>query len=361
MGPRILSYVTVLLLPALRDCRCLLQGLCPHRSQARPDPAPRWRRRGSNYQLGRQTLLLRAQSWLGKLLQKQLDGDSSGLLEWQRDGRKLGGGHSGHEDVVEAHNADLMRHTDAAIGETAEDTEGHQIVEGDDCGHPSSNYEIGGVLAARKRRSERPDLDALERPAAGHCPQAATPLAVRPRLGRTAEKADPLVAEGLEVLDGLTHATGAVEQDGRHAAHAAVEEDEGSVLSELLELCLGQSRRADDDTVDLPGHRSHELHFEPWVLLRVRQEDGMVCLAGSRVATLEDRRKERIAKVRYDPADVARLPGRQASSGAARPVAQLLGHGEDTRQRLLADELGLREGSRDSGRRNVCAAGDIAY
>jgi hypothetical protein len=31
------------------------------------------------------------------------------------------------------------------------------------------------------------------------------------------------VAEGLEVLDGLTHAAGAVEQDGRHAANAAVE------------------------------------------------------------------------------------------------------------------------------------------
>src|ERR1035437_9758497 len=181
-----------------------------------------------------------------------------------------------------------MRHTDAAIGEPAEDTKGHQIVEGDDCSQTGSNNEIGGVLAGLKSRCERPELDALERPAARPCPQAATPLAVRPRLGRTAEIADPLVAEGLEVLDGLTHATGAVEQDGRHAAHAAVEEDEGSVLSELLELCLGQSRRADDDTVDLPGHRSHELHFEPWVLLRVRQEDGMVCLAGSRLATLEE-------------------------------------------------------------------------
>src|ERR1035437_3962153 len=106
------SYVTVLLLLALRDCRCLLQGLCAHRSQARPHTAPWWRRRGSNDQLGRQALLVRARSWLGKLLQKQLDGDSSGLLEWQRDGRKLGIGHAGHKDVVEADNADLIRHTD---------------------------------------------------------------------------------------------------------------------------------------------------------------------------------------------------------------------------------------------------------
>jgi hypothetical protein len=43
-----------------------------------------------------------------------------------------------------------MRHTDAAIGETAEDTKGHQIVEGDDCSHPGSNNEIGGVLASLK-------------------------------------------------------------------------------------------------------------------------------------------------------------------------------------------------------------------
>src|ERR1035437_1556896 len=117
---------TVLLLLALRDCGRLLQGLCPRRAQARPDPA-RWRRRrGSNDQLGRQSLLVRAQSRLGKLLQKQLDGDSSGLLEWQRDGGKLGSGHAGHKDVVEADNADLIRHTDTSIGEPAENTESHQ-------------------------------------------------------------------------------------------------------------------------------------------------------------------------------------------------------------------------------------------
>src|ERR1035437_7601489 len=112
MAPRILSYVTVLLLLALRDCRCLLQGLYPHPAQARADPAPWWRRRGTNDQLGRQALLVRARSRLGKLLQKRLDGDSSGLLEWERDGRKFGRGHAGPKDVVEADNADLIWHND---------------------------------------------------------------------------------------------------------------------------------------------------------------------------------------------------------------------------------------------------------
>jgi hypothetical protein len=56
---------------------------------------------------------------MGELLQQQLDCDTPGLLEWQRDGRQMGCGHGSHRDVVEADDADLVGHADAAIREPA--------------------------------------------------------------------------------------------------------------------------------------------------------------------------------------------------------------------------------------------------
>ena len=109
---------------------------------------------------------MRARPGLGKPLQEQLDCDTPRLLEWQCDGREMGGGHGGHGDVVEADNADLVWHADSPVGETAEDAERQQVVEGDDGRHLGRDGEIGSVLAGLEMGCEGSELGNLERPAA---------------------------------------------------------------------------------------------------------------------------------------------------------------------------------------------------
>ncbi len=100
---------------------------------------------------------------------------------------------------------------------------------------------VGGVLAGLEMGRERPELDDLERPASGPGAQAAAAFPVRPRLGGAAEEGDAPMAQRRQMLDGLAHAAGAVHQHGRHAPNPAIEQDEGRVTAELLDLRLRQA------------------------------------------------------------------------------------------------------------------------
>jgi hypothetical protein len=92
----------------------------------------------------------------------------------------MGVGHAGHGDVVEADDTHLVRHADAAVGQPAENTESHPVIEGDDRSHFGSDGEIGGLLTGLKMRCEGAELDDLKPLATRAGSQPASALAVRP-------------------------------------------------------------------------------------------------------------------------------------------------------------------------------------
>ena len=307
-----------------------------------------WPRRVADDQFGLQGYLCGGAAVVA-VREKHVDGRPAGGGGWSRHRRQLGAGEAAERDVVDADDADVLRHPYPVGVQALDQADGHEVVVGEHRRHAGADDLLGDGDAAALGGWVGPDDREVGAGRARRVGRRAADLLAGPRAAGAGDQCDLAVTEAGEVFDGEPGALGDVHHDAGQAGDLTVDDDQRHLAAELLDEAVAHPRAAEQDPVDLLGQRADQLLLDGGVLVGVGDEDVVVAVAGLALGGLDQRWEERVGDVGHDQTDVVRPPGDQRPGRPVGAVTEMLGAGQHPAAGLRVDEVRRRERAGDRG------------
>jgi hypothetical protein len=154
------------------------------------------------------------------------------------------------EDVVEPHDADVVGYAHRSLSKTLYDTDGQEVVVGDDRCAAGVECPVRGGTALGRLGCERADPTGLESEVLGGGTQRRPPGLGHPGVLRTGEVDQATMSQRGEVLHDLATPLCVIEDDAGETLELAAHQHDGSLGRDLPEVLIRESAGGEDEPVD---------------------------------------------------------------------------------------------------------------